>query len=607
MEDFRKEDQVRRKVFHALQNSICKRNGRTEGISFVHSIFKNGWDGIEIQRVGNAQWVLTSGAVRVTMAFKTRIDGPDALELTRVMKHNAASVKALLRETKGAVNDWAANHVRDSLMDVLQQEQEAYANEELCWICKKPKSIKNQDGVHRCMVKCRFSCYTCGNRWGSGCAWIKPDTQEIKSQLCGQCGNSGTADSKWEPHEINHSKQMNTDVEKQHRSDLCQACREWGDCRSNFLQPNVVNGAIALACGARNMHWYADASDESIKTKLIYNGHENTVVIEPFVNVRYDYDEEYPQLNNQRQPAPQGSQQRIRSAPEHNRPSPYQQNSYQPPHDPYQPNYSANQSRPAQTYRETQTLVHQPFRGTPQSQQPYSGTSQSQVSMYRGTPQSHSSAQHYPGHASTQPYQGTSQSVSYAETPSPSRMVQYPPQSFNKGAYKSATPDTCSVVSHETARSDCYIGSNLSGTRAGSSRRKDRRRRRLQRSSSAASSDVSRNSDLKTLNVSTNGASSNQRTSPPGSAASVLSSEQPMEEVSLPPTRKWNETPTLDEETLKVHTKQTEINPLAGGSFSGDADPRIFVDRLEQLCRMHRKGDVSLETFERLKKSMLMA
>jgi len=595
--------QVRTHVLKKLQQSIQKMGGRVAGIDFVDNplgIRKNDVDKSDLvfKRVGGAQWCLENDSFRVTMAFKTEIRGPDSLELTRVMKHNAGSVKALLRERKGIVKDWASLEVREALQNVVLEHQQSTTAEDLCWICGKPRTITNQDGVHRCMVKSRFSCHNCGHKWGSGCAWINPQTQEIKSQLCSKCGDRGSADSKWEAHPIEKKRGQVAPMEKQHRADLCEACLEWGDCRSNFLQPNVVNGAIALACGAQNMHWYAD--EEGIKTKLVYNGHENEVVIEPFVRVR---------INDQNNVAEKNAinffNQHI--APQHNNPSPIV-------------NSAANSVSSSEF-----------IAGSAES---VTGSISSKYTVDRSTVD----AKFPPLRRGPPKYLAT--------------------QSTTAGSV--VYSDSSSVASGaKTPASDpgpSYLGANFSGT---VNKRRDRkrnarhRRKKKSNSVSAVSETSSESNDLRTYTAGSGSGgppSSRQFTSPPGSAAGSIVS-QPLQGtpsntsgnstttshpgsavansandsiVSTPRTTPNLTTSANDTQRLRPQTTRLgrgkrgatqsqldapQIPRSPGHSKTGDADidPRAFVDRLEQLCRMRRHGTLTEDEFERLKTAMLFA
>jgi len=522
--------QVRVHVLKKLRASIKKNGDKVDGISYVGSILNPKQlckAGVDTNKHGSAQWTISGRGFRITMAFTTEIRGPDSLELTRVMRHNSGSVKALLRDTGGKVQDWASPKVRDSLRSVVIKHQQETGIKDLCWICARPKTQLMQDGIHRCMVKSRFTCQTCNHIWGSGCAWINPINEQIKNQRCSKCGNTGVAEGQWEPHERGKGSGDMQPKEKQHRQDLCEACIEWGDCRSLFYQPNVVNGAISLACGAQNMHWFAD--EEGIKTKLVYNGHENEVVVQPFVRVRVGTD-------------PSAEAECLRFFDNHiNYNGPLDRRE----HVVRQPTVTTVPVKPAHTKPKKPRFTPViPVPSVEDRQTDGSVTSSSAGASNRPTTPSHSEA------------------------------------SYN-GKAMSTTGSEASV----------YLGTDFSAKkkRAGRPGRGDRRKRdRRRRNGRKTKDDKSSSSLSETPSIRSVSDTSRTISSPPGSAAldgSVGSLEVAPAEVPLKPLPNYN-------------------NKSSRKSFLDHADPRAFVDRLEQLCRARREENLTAEQFEQLKKDM---
>lgn len=602
-----------------LKESISKQDGQVQRVRFVGDIFSQqslGGVGVDNAKVGSAQWAVKNDAFRITMAFKTEIRGPDSLELTKIMKHNTSSVKSLLRSRNGCVDNWASETVRQELQRSVLKRREKALNDELCWICHKPKVVKNQDGVHRCMVNCRFSCEHCGHMWGSGCAWINPDNEEIKKQLCAKCGMLGTPDSKWEPHAIyNHEEgggggggrgyRQNPNFEKQHRSDLCVACLEWGDCRSNFIQPNVVNGAISLACGAANMHWFAD--DEGIKAKLVYNGHENEVVIMPFVRVQVNerndraefetlrfFDTHVASCDDQPQRNPAHGQQA-------------------------RPSYPTPERRHVVQPAVTTERLPMPYRAPPNPNRAVRGGKRRSPNSHTGTDTGSTSSDRgdLDDPHTIRGFQPIIDSAGNSKAPS------------EVGSYLSDTTNTNSSVSgiSDATNRPVYLGANFTGTNKKKRRERRPRRKGTSQAGSYASSESGstqyqpvnpiRQEDLMTAGLPSGPPSSHNQTSPPGSAVAHSEVTAP-EEVVLPSPAVNIENASnyqcLDEEALKYHNSMVVATPPARQDKRrketvlenpGAVDPRAFVDRLERLCRMRRKGNLSQEEFDQHKKRML--
>lgn len=138
----------------------------------------------------------------------------------------------------------------------------------LCERCNRPEDEDQLNGVHMCVVVATFVCPECRYSWTSYHGRLTPDS-EMMGQACRQCKGGGEAKD-WRPltegEKDGSGGQEREWGEKQgggsssggrlrgsgmHQSELCTACREYGNCMGVFYDPFVLTTALSMVTDKR--------------------------------------------------------------------------------------------------------------------------------------------------------------------------------------------------------------------------------------------------------------------------------------------------------------------------------------------------------------------
>lgn len=106
-----------------------------------------------------------------------------------------------------------------------------------------------------------FQCSGCGNSWTSYHARLRPDGETIMGQSCAKCMGSGRA-MDWRICEPNEQQHQGGERKMQgmHQVELCEACREFGNCTGVFYDPFILTTALSIVSG-QYVQWKAFSAD----------------------------------------------------------------------------------------------------------------------------------------------------------------------------------------------------------------------------------------------------------------------------------------------------------------------------------------------------------
>lgn len=114
--------------------------------------------------------------------------------------------------------------------------------EDVCPICNVNMYKDCLAGKHMCRIVVTFTC--CG-KWTSYSGRYNVEEGRVMGQRCKQCGADGKASKKW-----TLADGLGGGGEtKPHRSELCEACARYGNCRGVFFDPFQMAMAVQMHTG----------------------------------------------------------------------------------------------------------------------------------------------------------------------------------------------------------------------------------------------------------------------------------------------------------------------------------------------------------------------
>jgi len=124
-----------------------------------------------------------------------------------------------------------------------------------CTTCGKPSDDDQCGGEHLCQVQATFECAECGHTWTSHQGRLRPGDRNLIGQMCARCSGEGVGKD-WKVPNDNHQdwdtySQQSRGKGGQHQSQLCGACRAYGNCMGIFYDPFIVTTALALYTGSQ--------------------------------------------------------------------------------------------------------------------------------------------------------------------------------------------------------------------------------------------------------------------------------------------------------------------------------------------------------------------
>jgi hypothetical protein len=161
-----------------------------------------------------------------------------------------------------------------------------------CPICHKSMEEDNLKGQHMCVVFGFFQCHQCRSTWTSYHARLKPDHETIMNQQCSRCQCNGVVKD-WRVIESKDEEHYQTRSQKSgmHQSELCDACREFGNCMGVFYDPFVLTTALSLVSG-QYVQWrsFSEEMPELLIADLGPSYKDLQVCLQPHVYMAPDED-----------------------------------------------------------------------------------------------------------------------------------------------------------------------------------------------------------------------------------------------------------------------------------------------------------------------------
>jgi len=226
--------------------------------------FDEMWD---LKRQSGSQWVVsvTEGPRQATHHVSVRSEvlaggkvGSGGGLLAK-LKHAARSVKnVLLQDGASWLRELADPEAcsedqegfLEEVLDHMENDEAAYGTDrrlqdrssndesgDICPICKKSVKLDRLGGKHMCKIIVTFRCCS---KWTSHAGRYNPEEKRVMGQRCQRCNAMGVAASDWKL----AKDSMVGDVEKPHRSELCESCDLYGNCRASFSDPFQMTMAI---------------------------------------------------------------------------------------------------------------------------------------------------------------------------------------------------------------------------------------------------------------------------------------------------------------------------------------------------------------------------
>mmetsp|Transcript_142403 Transcript_142403/g.262456 ORF Transcript_142403/g.262456 Transcript_142403/m.262456 type:complete len:414 (-) Transcript_142403:192-1433(-) len=143
-----------------------------------------------------------------------------------------------------------------------------------CSICNKSLSQDRLGGKHMCKIIASFKCCSA---WTSHSGRYNVEEDRVMGQRCQRCGSQGVALDNWQ---LAKDEPSAGDIERPHRSELCEACDLYGNCRGAFFNPFEMAVAVESILG-NPPQWELNAGGNLWTTEV----RNEVVVLQPHVHV----------------------------------------------------------------------------------------------------------------------------------------------------------------------------------------------------------------------------------------------------------------------------------------------------------------------------------
>lgn len=283
------------KAYQALQIAL-QRHSDPHGASSVNfekmfydclsAVFPEAWDVQARQIGGQNQWEVTvDGGPPMYCSVRLEVLSEDA-EFLRNLKDKARVVKDTLLEDEGRWKRTLQPEYGLLSMDKLSQFEEecnarcardGYGNSRYgrnnhqwvergsrCQICGRSKDDDLLNGQHMCVVCATFQCTDCRYSWTSHHGRLKPDGSTLMGQQCMKCRGRGVS-VEWrvvnrQEREYDQDRGPSERNKGAHQNELCDACREFGNCTGVFYDPFILTTALQIVSGS-DVTWKAFNAD----------------------------------------------------------------------------------------------------------------------------------------------------------------------------------------------------------------------------------------------------------------------------------------------------------------------------------------------------------
>eukprot|EP00929_Paragymnodinium_shiwhaense_P016023 TRINITY_DN124143_c0_g1_i1.p1 TRINITY_DN124143_c0_g1~~TRINITY_DN124143_c0_g1_i1.p1 ORF type:complete len:445 (+),score=50.81 TRINITY_DN124143_c0_g1_i1:63-1397(+) len=264
-------------IYRALHATMLMATTAPSSVVHFESAFRKNLEarvaGVDIERIASGQWRCTCDGEEFVVSIRTEVLGAsftEAVDLLSELKGQARAVRSTLlgdraqwisKLSKGADAGEFLNDCRRASCSGAEEGPRrgspAWEGGELCGFCEEPESSARLAGTHACHVTATFRCPGCASTWSSVQARFSPDDERVFGQKCKSCQRVGEVLR----HEFcgapGGGDERDASSRKPHRSDLCEACGSFGNCKGAFFEPFVMSTAIALLTKQGKTTWAA--------------------------------------------------------------------------------------------------------------------------------------------------------------------------------------------------------------------------------------------------------------------------------------------------------------------------------------------------------------
>jgi len=277
------------KVYKALQLSLqCHRTQASPSFErdfqdHLRIEFSDAWQITTRQIGGWNQWqVVVDGGKPMYCSVRLEVLSDDPA-LLRELTNKARAIKDTLMEDGGKWKQLIERGAsREKLMRFKQEcqkrSQEVAAGrangnnrwveaKEICQTCGKSTEDDQLCGKHMCVVRATFTCQNCNHSWSSYRGRLRSDNsseRQLIAQMCAQCSGDGIG-TDWHANDERDKRpasesDYSSTSKGMHQSELCGACREYGNCKGLFYDPFIHTTALGM-CTGKAVKW-SPHSDE---------------------------------------------------------------------------------------------------------------------------------------------------------------------------------------------------------------------------------------------------------------------------------------------------------------------------------------------------------
>jgi len=251
-------------VFQALQATMSL--AATDDIAHFESALRKtlqeSMAGVQLDRIASGQWQCSYRGEQFVVSIRTEVLGAslsESFEFLSELKGQARLVKStLLGDNAQWMRSLSKGCAQQQFLNACRCAPDERGNTDgahhpevdwggaTCDFCEKPESSAHMGGRHKCRVTATFRCPECRSQWSTAQARFDPEEERVLGQKCKECHQSGDL-LRWNFSDTSDGGNQKTNHErKPHRSDLCEACGNFGNCQGAFFEPFIMSSAIAL-------------------------------------------------------------------------------------------------------------------------------------------------------------------------------------------------------------------------------------------------------------------------------------------------------------------------------------------------------------------------
>lgn len=261
-------------IYGALQSTMSVAAAQADNNVNFESAFRKKLEesthgGFELERIAPGQWQCNFHGEEFVVSVRTEVLGAslaEAFDFLTELKSQARTVRSMMLGDKAQwMRKLSQGCDRSEFLGVCGRASKDGGNTagfrrdgldwggDECRFCHKPERSALLAGKHRCHVFATFRCPQCRSKWSSVQARFNPEEERVLGQKCKDCQNDGDLQD-WHfsdaPDGADDGRER-----KPHRSDLCEACSMFGNCKGAFFEPFIMSCAIALLTKQFETQW----------------------------------------------------------------------------------------------------------------------------------------------------------------------------------------------------------------------------------------------------------------------------------------------------------------------------------------------------------------